>query len=374
MSERAEDKRLKELRDAGHEIYSISRLDCINNCLFSAYKKYVLHEKEKPNIYSSLGGRIHEVLEGITNNTNTESDLLEAMNDELEDMQMLGIEFPKDRNEGDSIRENWIKNMTNFCKTYKAPRNKKLEAERLFIYETDNHEFMQGYIDLIWHKKDGTISIFDFKTSTMYGSKEIKEHARQLILYALGMEQEGYTVSSASWIMLKYWTVTFQGYKTAKSKTRTTIVKHIERRKLYSELAKHFQKDLEEMGMDSLDVEITLDNIKNEIYNTGTIPDILKDKYILKPCIIDAELTSESKQETLDYINETIKKWKSLNPENINDYPPRNFLKTKASDGSQVPDTWFCHGLCGYYDNCPWIHDFNDQYNEDNNTNEDDLF
>ena len=188
----------------------------MNNCLYEAYKTYVLHEKGKDNIYAALGGRIHDTLEAIVNNEATEADLLPAMNDELEDMELLDLQFPKDRDGGDSIKDNWIKDMTHFANTYRSPRNKQLTTEDLIIYKTNDGHYLQGFIDLYWTRKNGEIDIYDYKTSTLYSGKDIANHARQLILYALAKEQEGFKVRNASWIFLKYLDVTFQGYKTAK--------------------------------------------------------------------------------------------------------------------------------------------------------------
>lgn len=373
MSERAEDKKLQELRDAGHEIYSFSRLDSINNCLYGAYKKYVLHEKEKPNVYSSLGGRIHDTLEAIVNHQATEEDLLPAMNDELEDMDMLGIEFPLDKNGESTIRNNWIKNMTHFATTYKSPKKKNLYTEQLVIYKTSSNKYLQGYIDLIWEYKKGEISIYDYKTSTLYSAKDMKEHARQLIVYALAKEQEGYKVRDVSFIFLKYVTVSFMGYKTTKSKEKTEIVKNIERRKIGAELSKYIKADMEELGCDSLDIELTLDNVSKKGYSEETVPEEIYKHFTIKPCVVSVELTDETRQETIDYIEQTISLWESLDTEDEKNFPPCKFTKVAASSGKEVMDCFFCASLCGYGDNCKHYHDFRDTWDNDND-DDDDLF
>jgi len=347
-------------------------LDCINQCAFQAYKKYVLHEKEKPNIYSSLGGRTHDVLEGITNGTNTEGDLLSAIQDELEDMDMLGIEFPLDRNGENSIRENWIKDMEHFARTYVAPKNKKLKAEEMVLYKSPNDVWLQGFLDLQWIHKDGSVSIYDFKTSTLYNGKDIASHARQLILYALAKEQEGVKVRNVAWIFLKYLSVTFQGYKTSKSKQKTEITKHIERRKLYSELEKYFRTDLEEMGMDSLDVELILDKTKQACIIGADLPEELKDKYTIKPCVISVDLTRDAIDECIKYIEDTVKMWESLDSADEKNYSPCKFTKIVSSTGKEVLSCFFCSSLCGFSDNCYHYKDFINTWTEDEDS--DDLF
>lgn len=374
MSERAEDKRLKELRDKGIEIYSISRIDCINRCLYESYRTYILHEKGKSGIYGCLGSRIHSVLEDITNGQATEEALLPAMQDELEDMELLGISFPTDKDGGSAIRDNWIKDIEHFCRTYHAPRNKKLTTEELFIAKTRDDHYLQGYIDIYWtHEKDGSISIFDWKTSTLYKGKELQEHARQLILYAIGKEQEGFTVRNVSWIFVKYAEVKFMGYKTKKSKAKTEIIKIIERRKLGAELAPYIESDMKELGYDELDISVTLDKIRQTAYIEKELPEELKNKYIIRPAVVSVDLTDEAREETLDYIESTISKWESLNPDDENDYPPRKFTRLKNTTGEEALDVFYCTQLCQHFENCKYVKDFLDQW-DSNDMSNDDLF
>ena len=359
MSKREVDPRLQELYDKNIPVYSISRLDSINNCLYGAYRTYILKERERPNVYSELGGEIHQVLEDITNGKATEKDLLPAVKTELDNLDRLGIEFPKDSGGGDAIKTNWVANITHFCKTYKAPVKKKLTTEELFIYKTPKGRYLQGYIDLQRIRKDGSIDIYDYKSSTMYSAADMKEHARQLILYALGKEQEGYKVRSASWIFLKYATVKFMGFKTKKSKEKTEIIKHIERRKLGQELAGYVYADMVEQGFDEFDIEIILDKFRASNY-TEDIPESVRNNYIVRPCVISVELSEENKEECIRYIEDTIDKWESLNSDNESDYTPKSFTKINKS-GKEVQDTYFCQALCGHGDKCHYLADYLDQ-------------
>ena len=369
--ERANDKRLEEIKASGKPIYSISRLDAINRCLYESYITYVLGERGGSNIYASLGGRIHDVLEGITNNTKTEADLLPAMNAELVDLDMLGVSFPKDRNGGDSIRQHWIQDMTHFCETYKAPQGKNLAAEELFIYETPAGNILQGYIDLQNIRSDGSIDIYDYKTSSLYQGEAIKEHGRQLIVYALGKEQEGYKVNSASWIFLKYLEVEYMGKKTARSKEDTLISKVCERYKAGLDMADNVEFELSKIGWyNDIDIEL----IMQEFKKTGRfdqLPKEIRDKYIVKPYVLQADISEEARQECINYIDSTIAMWESLGGDARN-YPPRKFTKTNKT-GKEVPDWFFCGNLCPHFKRCEYIHDYLDQLGGVNGK-EDDLF
>lgn len=358
MAEREVDPRLKELWDSGKTIYSISRLDSINNCLYGAYRTYILKDRGKNNIYAVLGGKIHDVLENIVNGNATEDDLLPAMQDELENAELMGLEFPKSEDGSSPIRDGWVKDMTHFCTTYKSPR-KNLSTEELFIYKTSDGHYLQGYIDLQRLKPD-SIDIYDYKTSTLYKGEDIKHHGRQLVVYQMGLEQDGKTVDNVAWIFLKYVDITFMGKKTAKSKEKTQITKTIERKKIAQEMSKYVEQDLFEMGIDEIDADIILTEFKTT-NSFDCLPDAIKNNYQMKPCVYKYEVTDEVKQECEDYINNTIKMWESLGEDERN-YPPRKFTKIQKN-GKEVSDIFFCTNLCGHFDKCPHIHDYLDKLN-----------
>lgn len=362
------DPRLQELYDKGVNVYSISRIDTINNCLYEAYLTYKLHKKGSNNVYAIMGGKIHDVLEGITNKEKTEADLLPAMLAELEDMDALDISFPKDSNGGDSIREGWIKDMEHFCTTYKAPRKRKLSTEELFIYQTSKGYYLQGYIDLQHLKKKG-LDIYDYKTSTLYKGEDLKSHGRQLVIYQMGKEQEDKKVNSVAWIFLKYVDVEFMGYKTVKSKEKTLLNKTIERKKIGSELEKYVESDLLDAGYDEIDVEIYLNEFK-ETNKFDCLPEKIQNKYTVKPCVLKYEVTDEIKQECEDYINQTIEMWESLG-DDVKNYPPKSFTKIQKN-GKEVKDIFYCTSLCNHSKDCPYIHDYLDKL--DTSTEDEDLF
>jgi len=369
--ERANDKRLEEIRASGKPIYSISRLDAINRCLYESYITYILEERGSGNVYSNLGGRVHDVLEGITNHTKTESDLLPAMQAELADMDMLGIQFPKDRAGNDSIRQHWVQDMTHFCETYQAPKNKNLAAEELFIYETPAGNILQGYIDLQNKRSDGSIDIYDYKTSSLYVGDTLKEHSRQLITYALGKEQEGYRVNSASFIFLKYAEIQYIGKKNARSKEETLISKAIERYKIGSEMADKVEVDLIKAGFGEIDIEIILDKFKRS-NRFEDLPEQIRDNYKMKPYVLQADISDEAKQECINYIDTTIAMWEALS-KHEKDYPPRKFTKINKS-GKESNDVFFCLSLCPHFKRCEYIHDFLDQQQLGGSKDEEDLF
>lgn len=360
---------VEDLRAEGHEVYSISRLNCINNCLYEAYKTYKLEEKGDENIYGVLGSCTHRVLEDIVNDKATEADLLPAMQEELNNLDLFGIEFPKDFKGENSVRDGWIADMTHFCNTYKSPKKKGLKTEEQVIYRTPKGYYLQGFIDLQWHH-NGIVDIYDYKTSSLYKGAELKEKAMQLVLYALALQQAGYKVNSVNWIFLKYIEVIYQGYKTAKSKERTEIHKNIERRKISAEMSDIIMRDLLENGFDELDADFILEKFQ-ESNSFDSLPEQIRGNYKMIPCVIEYELTDEAIQECIDYIETTIEKWESMSDEELQK-SHREFTRTQKN-GKVVQDTYYCGVLCPHRKNCYHFSDYLQQQQTEEES-EDDLF
>ena len=369
--ERQPDKRLEELRESGVPIYSISRLDCINRCLAEAWETYHEGNRGDGNIYALCGSKVHEVLEGIVNGENTEDDLYPAVTAELEEAEMLGYEFPKMADGSDGIRDKWIKDMTHFCKTYKSPNSKNLTTEELFIYKSPKGNVLQGFIDLQRRNDDGSIDIYDYKTSSLYTGSNIKEHGRQLVVYQLGLEQAGLDVRSVSWIFLKYAEIRFMGKKTVKSKEKTEISKVVERCKIGSDMAKYVEQIMYEAGYDEVDIDVAITEFK-QANSFDVLPDDIQKEFKLLPYVMKYEVTDEIKKECEEYIDNTIEKWESLGDDPKN-YPPLSFTKTQKN-GKVVSDVFYCTKLCSHGKTCKYLHDYLDKLDTGNDDEFADLF
>lgn len=367
---REKNKELQKLFDTGKQVYSYSKLSTIENCLYGAYKTYIKHEKGQGNIYSFLGGQMHDVLEGIMNGENTERDLLPAMCKELEDLDMLDISFPKSRDGSDGIRDGWVANMTHFCNNFKKPEG-NFTTEDFIILKVDEDHYIQGYVDLIKmvDEKNKVVKIYDWKTSSQFGKEDLIHHGRQLVIYQMAYEQQGYTVDEVAWIMLKYCVIKYMGKKRINSKKDTLIEKVVERKKIVSELAKDIEFRLMQLGYSELDIECMLHEaiINNSLEN---LPDEVKSRYKISPYVRVYEVTEELKEECLNYINKTSSLWEGLNEEESK-YPPRKFTKMSKS-GKVSDDVFFCLNLCNHKDNCPHVKKHLDT--KQNTSEYDDLF
>ena len=356
--ERQSDKRLEELKVSGVPIYSISRLDCINRCLAEAYETYHNNNRGESNIYALCGSKVHDVLEGIVNGNNTTKDLFPAVNQELEEAEMLGYDFPKMPDGSDGIRKKWIADITHFCTYYKPPKHQNLTAEELFIYTSPKGNVLQGYIDLQKTNDDGSVDIYDYKTSSLYTGAGIKEHGRQLVVYQMGLEQAGIKVRSVSWIFLKYVEIRFMGKKTVKSKEKTEISKVIERCKIGQEMEKYVEQVMIEQGFDEVDIEINLKKFK-DINSFVVLPKSVQAEFKMLPYVCKYEVTDEIKKECEEYIDNTIEMWESLGEDEKN-YPPLKFTKIQKN-GKEVSDIFYCTKLCSHGKTCKYLHDYLDK-------------
>lgn len=369
IGQREKEPELQKLFDEGKKVYSFSKLNTIDNCLYEAYLAYVKHKKGIPNVYGCMGTEIHDTLEMIVHGECDESALIPAMKKELSDMEMLGIEFPKDRNGGDSIRDGWVSNMEHFCKHFRKPKGNFI-TEKFLLLKIDEEHYLQGYCDLIKtvDEKNKVVSIYDWKTSSQFSSADLIHHGRQLVIYQMALEQLGYTVKECAWIMLKYCTVKYMGKKTVRSKEETLIEKVCERRKIVETLQSDIESKLSKLGYDELDIEVMVHNAK-ETNSFETFPEEIQKQYKITPYVRKYNVDEETKKECLEYIVNTYRKWESIKEEERN-YPPRKFTRTTKT-GKESEDIFFCMNLCGYK-GCPHLKKYMDT--KGNKSEEDDLF
>lgn len=346
---REKNNEIEELKKQGKRFYSISKADTIDQCHYQAYLAYIKHAKAVPNIYSLMGSKIHDALEAIIHGEDTAL-LTSALENELEDMTMLGFDFPKDRYGGTSIRDAWIKNMRHFCSNFVPPKG-NFETEQLFIYPLTEDRIVRGYIDLVQtiDEETKTISIWDWKTSSQFSADTLLEHGRQLVMYAIAKEYEGYKVKDVGWIMLKYVEIIFEGRLRKNSKTKTQITKVCDRHKIASIIKSYVEQELADAGYDEIEIEMLIHQMMITNSLDG-LPDEIKQKFIIKPYVRRYQITEALKQETLDYINRQAEIFESLSKDDEDMWKPKNIDKNSE---------FFCNYLCDYKGVCKYIQQYN---------------
>lgn len=346
---------IKELESQGKQIVSFSRLSTLENCPYEAYLNYVLHKKGENNIYSALGDTFHDKLQAIIDGKDTEKGLPRVLEKALSDLDTLGMEFPKDSQGGTSIRDAWIADMTHFCKNFIPPKG-EFSTEDFCLLNVSDDLYLQGYIDLTQYHADGSVSLWDWKTSSNYKKSDLLSHGRQLVLYAMAKEQEGFQVRHIGWIMLKYVEVSFWGKARSNAKQNTAITKVINRGKLVKELRPHLKVNMLNLGMSDLEAALLLD-VAVEHNDLSLIPSEVVERFTIKPYVRKYDLTDELRKDALDFVIEKAAEFIKRGNQKEN-YPPRSFWKW-GKGGKQAEDTFYDNCLCGYSKICEYIQDHN---------------
>lgn len=349
------DNRIERLKQQGAEIYSISRLNCINQCAYQAYLSYIACLPKKGCVWSLLGSSIHDALEKCVRDGADEAIIKDAIQAELDNLEILDIDFPLDRNGNPTLRNNWIANMTKFAEEFKTPKG-KFETEKLVLLNWKDNIWIQGYIDLIRYNKDGSIYIVDWKSSSQYDKAHLVEAGRQLVLYAMAMQKEGYKVDRVSWAMMKYCITTWI-QKNGKPKEKIS-----EWRNYIKDLKNVLEKKLSDMGYDEVDIDALLFQAEKE-NSMDCLPDELKEQFKTRPYVRDYELTPEIIEECKQYIDESIIKYHKCGRIEKN-FKPCDIEK----------ESFFCSSLCDFSGSCKYWKDYCEQFKSKDNSDDDDLF
>lgn len=354
MSTRERSKELEDIKKNGGKLYSISKCNTINNCTYEAFLQYVLNQQSDESIYGVMGTAVHDKLEQIINGKASESELITALSQDLDDAERLGLQFPKDKNGNDAIRDKWLADMMDFCNTFKKPEG-NFSTEELFIYHLGDNNYINGYIDLIKTNDDGSIDIYDWKTSSNFSAADLKHHGRQLAIYKIAKEAQGYKVNRTAWIMLKYLSV--YDKETGKSYV-------VSRSSVAKDLQKPLISILKKQGITEEDAAIKASTYKD----LESINKDFDNRFEPSMYIRDYDVTEDVEAECLKYIQDKIKVWHWLEKNEWKDITPRSFVKVSRS-GTVTDDTFYCNALCGFRKKCKYIESYNL-----NKQNEDDLF
>ena len=356
MAERAIEPELQKLYDQGIDVYSISKLNTINQCPYQAYLAYVLKAPRQTKIYGVLGGITHDAIEKCIKDGEDPGIIKASIKQELKNLDTLGVDFPLDRNGNPTIRNNWVANMTRFADEFSTPKG-EYETEKFVLYEIEDGIWVQGYIDAIRHNKDGSIWIIDWKSSSQFDKQHLVEAGRQLIVYALAEEALGHKVKKVSWCMMKY-CVTSWTLKNGKTKEKVS-----EWRNYIKDLNDVLAKKLAEAGYDDIDIDMMLDEAmtNNDMSN---LPAEIQDQFKTSIYVRDYEITPELIDECKEYIRNSVTKYRECGTEAKN-YKPCDIEK----------ESYFCSNLCAYSKACGYYKEYLEKWSlTDDKKEEDEIF
>lgn len=189
------------------QIYSYSKLTTFLQCEKQYYYNYILKKQSKDNIYNLLGTSFHDCAEKMQQGEMTNDEAEERFLEDYEEMQIFGYDFMSEK-----VEKNYIESIKHYLQNFEKI-DEEYEIEKEFIADFDGYK-VKGFIDMVIYHDNNEVSIYDFKTSSMYNKKAIEEHSMQLLIYAYGMIQQGYKIRDVQWDMAKYAKVkSKRGYK-----------------------------------------------------------------------------------------------------------------------------------------------------------------
>lgn len=325
-------------------IWSWSKWNCFHTSPYEYFLKYILHKKEDRTdcIYTTTGGIAHDIME----RRYTGKLSYEQMIDDFEDGWVTAFniaEMKFDRNspeKNDKISQKYYENLRHFFMNH-TPLKYKPVIEQ-FVKAKIGDNLFQGYIDVCFKDDEGNFNILDWKTSSIYKGKKAENECGQLVVYAIGLNQQGIPMDNIRicWNFLKY--VSIQ-YEQANGAIKT---REVERCKIGESLQTNAKMWLKKLGYtDQVDDYLKLLLDTNDI---KCLPKEVQEKYIISDCYVYVPLTDE-----------LINRWKETIISTINDIELRekDYEETHSdkafwdTDESVEAQSYYFSTLCGYSPN-----------------------
>lgn len=325
-------------------IWSWSKWNCFHTSPYEYFLKYILHKKEDRTdcIYITTGGIAHDIME----RRYTGKLPYEQMIDDFEDGWVTAFniaEMKFDRNspeKNDKISQKYYENLKHFFMNH-TPLKYKPVIEQ-FVKAKIGDNLFQGYIDVCFKDDEGNFNILDWKTSSIYKGKKAENECGQLVVYAIGLNQQGVPMDKIHicWNFLKY--VSIQ-YEQANGAVKT---REVERCKIGESLQTNAKMWLKKLGYTD-----QVDDYLKQLLDTNDIeclPKEVQEKYIISDCYVYVPLTDE-----------LINRWKETIISTINDIELRekDYEETHSdkafwdTDESVEAQSYYFSTLCGYSPN-----------------------
>jgi putative RecB family exonuclease len=180
-------------------VYSHSRLGSFEQCPLKYKFRYIdlIEKPEEESIEAYVGHRVHETLEKLHpagRGQGTRKDLgalLALYRDEWERNWRPEIRIVRRGARAEEYFEYGAKCIrTYYEKIYPSDQAETLEIERKLVFTLDpgGRYPMQGYVDRIARRADGTYEVHDYKTGRRVPTQGQADSDRQLGLYHLGVQ------------------------------------------------------------------------------------------------------------------------------------------------------------------------------------------
>lgn len=331
---------------------SWSRVNCVHNGLYEYFLKYVLHKKEDrdDSIYKVTGGISHDIMERFYTH---ELDY-DKMAEEFDDGWMTAFDIAElkfvrgDGKRNQSIADKYYYDLKNFFETHEII-TEPIDIEQ-FVTVKVGDEYYQGYIDALIKHEDGSYTILDWKTSSIYKGDKAKNECGQLVMYSLALHQKGipFDKIKIAWNFLKYQCITVQSKKGVKK------VREIERCTLGEKLQANAKMWLKEFGYTEDQVFEYLDKLA-QTNDIKVLPEEVQEKYEFHDCYVYVELTQELIDYWTNFIIDTMKEIRSKEAQyeelkEAGKYEEADKLWWEDEE-SVKKQSYYLSNLCGYSPN-----------------------
>lgn len=331
-------------------IWSWSRYNTYKNDPYSYMLRYI--KKIPPTrhdiIWGISGGVAHTILEDYYSKEITYEEMVERYEEELFNMNMADLKYHrKDSKMNDKIAEKYEENIKLFFANHETITY-KMKIEQFITIKVGKYAF-QGYIDFIYkNPKDGTYTILDWKTSTLYIGQKIDKEKGQLVLYAESLRQLGIPLDKIKicWCFLKYLTVHYETVTIEKLEDGTKRNKQKTKNCFRNEWVKGIQEDaikwLKKLEYEDDEIESLIEEAIEE-NSLENLPKEVQKKFRVGDCYVYIPLTEEIIDElkediikTLDEIVEKSKEFEKTQDDVL--------FWTKIDK----KNSFFFHNLCEY--------------------------
>ena len=346
-SEQLQDLMKKEGVD---RIWSWSKINCFHTSPYEYYLKYIKKVKEDRanSIYVTTGGIAHDILEKLYTNQISYDEMLEQFEDGwMVAAEIADLKFDRsDEERNAKIKDKYYENLVHFFNNHTKLENKPIIEQFVRVKIGDN--LFQGYIDCAFKDNDNCINIVDFKTSSIYKGAKAENESGQLVLYAIGLNQQGVPFDKIKicWNFLKYVTIQYE-QKNGAVKTR-----EVERCNIGESLQSNAKTWLKHFGYEP-------DEYLKAMLDTNGIdclPEEVREKYVISDCYVYIDLTEELINKWTEHVITVIKDIELREADYAETHSDACFYDT---DESVKEQSYYFANLCGYSRN---LHKPYDEY------------
>lgn len=323
-------------------IWSWSKFNCFHTSPFEYFLKYIKKAKEDRTdcIYTTTGGIAHDILERYYSGNLAYQDMINDFEDGwVTAVDIADMKFDRNSPEkNDVISQKYFENLQHFFKNH-TPLKYKPMIEQFVKAKIDGNLF-QGYIDICFKDDEGNINIVDWKTSSIYKGVKAENECGQLVVYAIGLNQQGIPMDKIKicWNFLKYVSIQYQ-QKNGAVKTR-----EVERCKIGESLQSNAKMWLKAGGYD-------VDEYLKLLLDTNSIeclPNDVKEKYVISDCYVYVPLTDKLIDKWTTEISTTLKDIMLREEDYKETENDKVFWDTKESVKAQ---SYYFSTLCAYSPN-----------------------